>query len=270
MTSAIASNCLSALANTRKRSYLQSANQIYSTSKFINMNTSIKTALAAVGLLVAFACQKENINRQLPTHDFDATDAVAGKYASVRIGTQRWMTKNLDVNHYRNGDHIPQVRRKADWDTLTTGAWCWFNNDSVTGAVYGKLYNWYAVNDPRGLAPTGWHVPSDAEWDTLSTHLGTNAGGKLKDTGTLEAGTGLWYKPNKGATNKTGFTALPGGFRGSNGTFFNIWSYGAWWSSSEFSTNNAWYVSLSYYSGDISKFVTDELREGQSVRCLRD
>src|SRR5262249_47959916 len=146
----------------------------------------------------------------------------------------------------RNGDKIPQVKGKAAWESLTTGAWCWYNNDSATGAVYGKLYNWYAVNDPRGLAPAGWHVPSDAEWDTLATHLGSNAGGKLKDTGTIEAGTGLWHAPNTGATNKTGFTGLPGGYRPNygTGTFYYIGSYGYWWSSTEYDTDNAFYRNL--------------------------
>ena len=157
----------------------------------MTVNTSIKTTLAAFGLLVAFSCNKE-INRQLPIEDYDAADVVAGKYAHVKIGTQVWMSTNLDVTYYRNGDKIPQVKDSVKWARLTTGAWCWYNNDSATGAVYGKLYNWYAVNDPRGLAPIGWHIPSDTEWDTLSARLGgaSKAGGKLKDTGTIEAGTG--------------------------------------------------------------------------------
>jgi uncharacterized protein (TIGR02145 family) len=141
-----------------------------------------------------------------------------------------WMRKNLDVRTYRNGDKIPHVKSKAIWDTLTTGAWCWYNNDSATGAAYGKLYNWYAVNDPRGLAPTGWHVPSDAEWDTLSTFLGGDgyAGGKMKETGTTH-----WWDPNADATNSSGFTALPGGTRYYLGEFFDAGGYGYWWSSTE-------------------------------------
>jgi uncharacterized protein (TIGR02145 family) len=135
------------------------------------------------------------------------TDIDGKTYNFVFIHGQRWKTTNLAVSHYRNGDRIPQVKRTKDWRALTTGAWCWYNNDSATGAVYGKLYNWYAVNDPRGLAPTGWHVPSDAEWDTLITHLGgyyAFAGGRLKDTGTIEAGTGLWYAPNTVQQMKVG------------------------------------------------------------------
>ena len=204
------------------------------------MKTTIKTGLAAI-LLLIISCTKENNVTQCShitdeTSTADVITDITGKYSSIKIGTQSWMTKNLEVSRYRNGDRIPQVKGPAEWAALTTGAWCWNNNDSATGAIYGKLYNWYAVNDPRGLAPTGWHVPSDAEWDTLSTYLGKNAGGKLKDTGTIEAGTGLWYAPNTGATNKTGFTGLPGGLRNSNGTFFSIGNLAYWWSSSQFDT----------------------------------
>ena len=119
----------------------------------------MKTALAAIALLFVFSCKKENINRQLPNYDYDATSVVAGKNAHVKIGTQVWMNKNLDVTHYRNGDKIPQVKDSAKWANLTTGAWCWYKNDSAKDAVYGKLYNWYAVNDPRGLAPRAGMYP---------------------------------------------------------------------------------------------------------------
>jgi len=106
--------------------------------------------------------------------------------ASVKIGNQVWMSTNLNVDIYRNGDIIPQVTDPTAWAELTTGAWCYYNNDSLKGAIYGKLYNWYAVNDPRGLAPKGWHIPTDEEWITLVNSLGgdTVAGGKMKSTGT--------------------------------------------------------------------------------------
>jgi len=201
------------------------------------MSPTIKTGLAAM-LLLAIACKKENnILQSSPVPDQRSTSDLItdinnpGINSSIKIGTQKWMTRNLDVSRYRNGDLIPHVTNPAKWDTLTTGAWCYYNNDSANGAIYGKLYNWYAVNDPRGLAPTGWHIPSDAEWDTLSIHLGNNAGGKLKDTGTIEAGTGLWYAPNKGATNRTGFTGLPGASRYGTGGFYSIGYYAYCWSS---------------------------------------
>jgi hypothetical protein len=123
------------------------------------MKSTIKTGLAAI-LVLAISCKKENntiqssrINDKSSTPELIAETNDPGKYASIKIGTQKWMSKNLTVSRYRNGDKIPQVKDAAKWDTLTTGAWCWINNDSATGAVYGKLYNWYAVNDPRGLAP---------------------------------------------------------------------------------------------------------------------
>ncbi|HYK46614.1 MAG TPA: fibrobacter succinogenes major paralogous domain-containing protein [Parafilimonas sp.] len=229
--------------------------------------------VVAVIVMVA-ACKKDSVPTAVTGHSStdvktDINDPGVDGY--IQIGTQKWMTKNLDVNHYRNGDHIPQVRRKADWSALKTGAWCWYNNDSATGAVYGKLYNWYAVNDPRGLAPTGWHVPSDAEWVTLATNLGDNPGGKLKDTGTIEAGTGLWYAPNTGATNETGFTGLPGGWRSAGGAFIRIGDYGFWWSSTQDQNiaHYAFYTVLFFDLGGLGRG-TDRKRNGYSVRCLRD
>jgi len=228
-------------------------------------------ALFAVIIMVA-ACRKTS-----PVTDQNLTASVIteindpGINSSIRIGTQKWMTTNLAVTHYRNGDHIPQVKGKAAWAALTTGAWCWCNNNSDTGAVYGKLYNWYAVNDPRGLAPTGWHVPSEAEWETLSTFLGGVgvAGGKMKSTGTIEAGTGLWYAPNTDATNSSGFTGLPGGYRDYYGRFYNIVYEGYWWSSTEVDNNDAWYRLLDYFTGYSFKQGGDK-HFGESVRCLRD
>ncbi len=133
----------------------------------------------------------------------------------VTIGSQVWMLKNLDVDHYRNGDPIPQATDPTAWKALTTGAWCWYNNDPAMGVIYGKLYNWHAVNDPRGLAPAGWHVAADSEWTSLTAFLvETGAGGRLK-----EAGTAHWLDPNVEASNSSGFTALPGGWRAASGTF---------------------------------------------------
>jgi uncharacterized protein (TIGR02145 family) len=185
---------------------------------------------------------------------------------TIVIGTQQWMEKNLEVVTYRNGNIIPQVTDPTAWAALTTGAWCYYNNDPLNGAIYGKLYNWYAVNDPRGLAPTGWHVPTDAEWTTLSNTLGGDAvaGGKMKTTGTT-----IWSAPNTDATNESGFAGLPGGYRASYGTFFNVGNYGYWWSSTELSTTTAWYRYLFYGFGFI--FRTSNYKEaGFSVRCLRD
>ena len=138
---------------------------------------------------------------------------------TVTICDQVWMAKNLDVTTYRNGDVISQVTDPTAWNALTTGAWCYYNNDPANGTIYGKLYNWYAVNDPRGLAPTGWHIPTEGELIALSDCLGGQevAGGKLKETGTAH-----WLSPNI-ATNETGFTALPGG--GFVKTFNGEWTF---------------------------------------------
>ena len=185
---------------------------------------------------------------------------------AIVIGTQQWMRENLDVLTYRNGDIIPQVTDPTAWAALTTGAWCYYNNDVANGAIYGKLYNWYAVNDPRGLAPTGWHVPTDDEWTTLTTRLGgtTVAGGKMK-----VAGTTSWTTPNTGATNESGFAGLPGGFRSTNGSFYDVGSFGYWWSSTEDYATYAWLRDLLYINGVIDR-ASGSKRDGFSVRCLRD
>lgn len=182
----------------------------------------------------------------------------------VAIGTQVWMTKNLNVTRYRNGDLIPQVTDLNEWASLTTGAWCYYENDSNNGKVYGKLYNWYAVNDPRRLAPQGYHVPSDTEWETLITFLGgmTVAGGRLKATT-------RWTSPNTGASNSTGFTGLPGGFRRFFGYFNSVGIEGQWWSSTEFDSDNAYFRSLEYTSQYMFRD-GDYKIGGLSVRCIKD
>ncbi len=196
-----------------------------------------------------------------------ASNITVANLPSVRICGQIWMTKNLDVSTYRNGDAIPKVTDAATWAGLTSGAYCYYNNDSVTyAAVYGKLYNYYAVVDPRGLAPSGWHVPSNAEWTILDCLGGyTIAGGKMK-----EAGTSHWTTPNTGANNSSGFAGLPGGSR-NYGTFYNIGSIGVWWSSTEYENDitSAWYRFLYYNNSDFT-IGTDDKRTGRSVRCVRD
>jgi len=191
-------------------------------------------------------------------------------FEEVTIGTQVWMTKNLIVDTFRNGDPIPEAKTNEEWKKAGDNkqpAWCYYDNDSANGYIYGKLYNWYAVNDPRGLAPDGWHVPTDAEWTVLTDSLlgGTDvAGGKMKTTDTL-----YWRSPNTAATNESGFSGLPGGFRDYNGSFYNIGVYGSWWSSSEYITINAWIRFLDYYFGSVSRNYYSKV-EGFSVRCLRD
>ena len=189
----------------------------------------------------------------------------------LTICCQSWMTKNLDVATYRNGDPIPKVTDNAAGAALTTRAYCDYQNDSATyAATYGKLYNWYAVNDPRGLAPQGWHVPTDFEWSTLSNCLGGDAvaGDKMK-----EAGTTHWNSPNTGANNSSGFAGLAGGFR-EEFSFNTFWFqfmnfYGSWWSASEDSTARGLGRIMSFDNSALNRNSSDK-RYGFSVRCLRD
>jgi uncharacterized protein (TIGR02145 family) len=177
------------------------------------------------------------------------------------------MKKNLSVSTYRNGDPIPQVTNPDTWATLTTGAWCWYNNDSANYAVYGKLYNWYAVTDPRGLAPQGWHIPTDAEWTSIVDFCywnSTNAGGPLKDTGTI-----YWLPPNTGATNASKFTALPAGQRDVNGTFQWVKYYGMFWSATLLNSGYAWGRELFFSTNYVSRLAF-EYKAGLSVRCVKD
>ena len=182
----------------------------------------------------------------------------------ITIGNQNWTQKNLDVVTYRNGDPIPQVQDNTAWVNLTTGAWCYYANNTANGTTYGKLYNWYAVNDPRGLAPNGYHIPIDVEWTILTDYLG---GGSIAGDKMKEAGTSHWLSPNTGATNSSGFTGLPGGIRLDDGNFYGIGAYGNWWCSSEFNTSSAWGRQLNN-GGVFRMALTKDL--GFSVRCLKD
>ena len=194
-----------------------------------------------------------------------ACEDSASAYPTVTIGGQIWMQKNLNACKYRNGDDIPQVTDPAVWADLNTGAWCYYENSTANGTVYGKLYNAYAVNDPRGLAPAGYHIPSDGEWTTLTTFLGgvVVAGGKMKAT------TG-WESPNTDATNSSGFTGLPGGVRSSgSGVFYNIGSFGKWWSSTKFGGEHTFFRFLNYGFGSVDEGYYNN-RDGYSVRCIKD
>jgi uncharacterized protein (TIGR02145 family) len=194
------------------------------------------------------------------------TDIDGNTYQTVAICNQKWTKTNLNVSKYRNGDVIPQVTDATQWGSLTTGAWCYYNNDPANGVIYGKLYNWYAVIDPRGLSPIGYHIPSDAEWTTLTTCLGGDgvAGGKMKSTDTS-----LWGSPNTDANNSSGFTGLPGRYRFSDGRFLGINATSGWWSSSEYSTMDGWNLSLIYGNSSAIRNYVSKLG-GNSVRCVKD
>ena len=188
--------------------------------------------------------------------------------------SQTWQASNLDVTTYRDGTPIPQVSNPSDWAGLTTGAWCYYNNDPANGAIYGKLYNWYAVvgihdNDPNTpnkiLAPTGYHIPNQQDWNNLADNFGgaTVAGGKMKEVGTVH-----WASPNTNATNESGFTGLPGGML-YNGQFFNIEKVGNWWSSDAYNASYSKFRQLNFDSGVLINTNTANI-SGFSVRCIQD
>jgi uncharacterized protein (TIGR02145 family) len=194
------------------------------------------------------------------------TDIDSNTYKVVKIGTQVWMAENLKTTRYNDGSAIPLVTDNTEWSNLTTPGYSWYNNDSATYArTYGALYNWYTV-ETGNLCPTGWHVPSDAEWTTLTDYLGGEAiaGGKLKETGTAH-----WDSPNTGATDETGFTAFPGGNRTKNGPFSNLGAYNFLWSATTSNTSSAWIRSLFHLSEDMARYGGVKI-SGLSVRCIKN
>ena len=239
--------------------------------------------LLIVGVFLVFAssCEKDDDNSYSgnstngkTTAEFNSdisygtmTDQDGNVYKTVTIGTQTWMAENLRTTKYNDGTAIPTVTDNDEWGDLTDGAFCNYNDTANIDyiATYGRLYNWYTVNTGK-LAPIGWHVPTDAEWTTLSDYLGglSITAGKLK-----EAGTTHWYSPNTGATNETGFTALPGGSRSSNGTFGNIGNYGYWWSTTEYNATYSLHRSMSYNYNNVSGYSYKKVL-GFSVRCVKD
>jgi len=195
-------------------------------------------------------------------------DIEGNVYKTIPVGTQVWMTENLKSTKYNDGTSI--LNLTSVWSLLSIPGYCWYNNDGATyKTTYGALYNWFAVNTGK-LCPAGWHVPTDAQWTILTNYLGvinttnySDAGGKLKETGTTH-----WQSPNTGATNKSGFTALPGGARYDNGAFSNIRTGGWWWSSTS-SSANAFQRSMSSNSTYINRAASSKYT-GLSVRCLKN
>ncbi len=223
-------------------------------------------------LLILSGCSKKTDDNDpvQPINEVKVTDIDGNVYHTGAIGTQVWMVENLKTTKFNDGSSIPLATDKTAWQSLTPG-YCWHENDTAAyKTTYGALYNWYAVNTGK-LCPTGWHVPTDAEWTVLTTYLGgpLAAGGKMKAPGTLEDGTGLWYSPNTGATNESGFTAVPAGGRNYDGTFGDNGFASAWWSSSEYDKFFAMYCYLYF---DISDITSDGYLKGcgRSVRCIRD
>jgi len=200
------------------------------------------------------------------------SDINNNSYKTVQIGKQCWMQSNLKVSKYRNGAAIPTGLIDGAWANTTSGAYAIIDNVNANDAIYGKLYNWWAVKDGRGICPTGWHVPSDAEWTTLTTYLGGEgvAGGKMKSTGIA-----YWNSPNEGATNVSGFSVLPGGCRLSDGSFLYIRNAAFFWSATELASNGAYSRTLDanlggVFNGHSSSSIGGFRSVGGSVRCLRD
>ncbi len=213
----------------------------------------IKMLLPCFLLFVFLSCEKNST----------VTDIDGNVYKTVQIEDQIWMAENLKVTHYRNGDAIPNFTDAAiEW--VIPGAYCNYDKDANNATTYGRLYNWYAVNDSRNIAPEGWHVPSDAEWKTLLNYLGGDdvAGGKMKETGTAH-----WNSPNTGATNESGFSALPGGAHDYNSYYESMGTNAGFWSSTEYDSGNAWYQVLSHNYSEVHRSDYDK-RNGFSVRCV--
>jgi uncharacterized protein (TIGR02145 family) len=183
----------------------------------------------------------------------------------VKIGYQVWKRKNLSVSIFRNGDSIPHAKTSEEWEYAGKNhqpAWCYYNNDTTNEQNYGKLYNWYAVHDSRGLAPEGWHIPSDEEWNLLTTLYGSDFTAiKMKSTSG-------WTKDGNG-TNGSGFTAYPGGNRSPNGKFDSFGDFGYWWSSTEKNLNYANGLTLGSGSDAVFEFTLSKMN-GFSVRCVKD
>ncbi len=219
--------------------------------------------LLSMTLMILNGCKKEETTTDnRPT----VTDIDGNVYHTVTIGTQTWMAENLRTTKYSDGVNIPNVSDDTLWSYATDGGYCDYNNTPANAAKYGHLYNWFAASSSHNLAPAGWHIATDDDWATLATYLGGDnvAGGKLK-----ESGTGNWTSPNTGASNETGFTALPTGYRNFNGAFGGLGEVAQWWSSSEFSLGRGLYRSVSYDAANLTggNYIKSS---GFSVRCVKD
>ncbi|MBN2410806.1 Ig-like domain-containing protein [candidate division KSB1 bacterium] len=229
-----------------------------------NNSSSPRTANITVsggGIILLVTVVQDSLSTDI------VTDIDGNVYQIIKIGDQWWMAENLKVTHYRNGDPIIKVTSNSVWTGLNSGAYCYYNNNSSTADIFGALYNWFAVTDGRNIAPEGWHVPSDAEWQILTDYLGgaSEAGGKMKETGTE-----YWNSPNSGATNESGFTALPGGFRSYlDGVFYSLRNNAHFWSSTEYDNDASWRRKLFYNSTEVSQDYVNKLF-GFSIRCVKD
>lgn len=240
----------------------------------------LSTFLMTAMMVTLFGCRGSAVSSTSPEDTSSGSEEVltseeaSGSNESsaskeVTIGKHVWMTENLNVDKFRNGDPIPQAKTAEEWAKAAKNgepAWCYYDNDPANGEKYGKLYNFYAVNDPRGLSPGGWHIPSDAEWLETINHLGgeNEAGIKMKDTSG-------WFENGNG-TDQSGFKGFPSGVRGDNGDFTSLGKNGFWWSSTETEKQNKKIVWIFYLDYSF-KWVIKEVAlkgSGLAVRCVKD
>ena len=267
--SGISRNILMSYGGEAEQPKSEETDNLKNTQTETSMEYTTGDLLKFTGYSADFSTIVTDIPSMSKTFSFTLMPCVDGDnnhYPAVTIGTQTWMAENLKTTQFLNHTPIPTEKDMYAWNMLSTPAYCYYENDSISYAsIYGPLYNWYVIK-AGNLCPTGWHVPSDAEWTTLVDYLGgtTIAGGKLKDTGTS-----LWDQPNTDATNESGFSALPGASRFANGTFYGIRDIANWWSSSEFGANDAWHRAVPYFNGVVFREEYHKT-EGYSVRCIKN
>jgi uncharacterized protein (TIGR02145 family) len=226
---------------------------------------SLKSNLSAIKIflyaLILISCSKSELYDEL------VYDADGNIYHTVHIGDQVWMVENLKTMHYQNGDIIPLIKNAQEWSQTLEGGYCFYGNKDTIISTYGFLYNGYAIVDTRNICPEGWHIPSDSEWQKMIDYLGGDsiAGGKMK-----EESNNHWPKPNTGASNQSGLTLLPGGFRTyCCGAWELMGAYGYWWTSSINSDGNMWFRDASYNT-TITRKIKGSKNHGFSVRCIKD
>ena len=248
-------------------------------------------------LLLFVGCAKESTEPQVVEDcngDLGGTaveDIDANCYATVRLGTQLWMQENLKTTKYKNGVEIPSDLSGDEWALIESGAYSVYDDESTNADIYGNLYNWYAVDDERGLCMEGWHVPTKQEWFTLLIFIDADAdsnspmpqsqiaGGMMKSTGTIEGGDGLWLSPNEGATNESDFSAIPEGVRLKNydsqgvylggSTYSGIGRYCYYWSQTNNNVKSAFGTRLSSTTSEFG-VAASQKPHGKAIRCLRD
>jgi len=235
------------------------------TQNTTTQKTQTKSKITPTGTKTTKPATKSPSAATKPGTKPPVTKTVVKDTEATRIGAKSWALANLDVVTFRNGDTIPEARTNEEWVAAGDAgkpAWCYYNNDNATGKKFGKLYNWYAVNDPRGLAPKGWKIPGSSDWEALAGSLGGSqiAGKKLKSTRGWDEGSS--------GTNESGFNGLPGGYRKENGIFANTGSIGIWWSSTEGKSLTAidFYLALNVSL----KLSVNPRKRGESVRCIRE